>query len=219
MKHSTPVPTDEDFNYVHPTPEALLCPEDLPADKMYHIVMKEKLWKSWSGDTFGIAYHGDQQPFEVDVKGKSFSLRDKMFLHNKNGEVVAVMMKMFLKSWENSYKIYGFTPFTEGQEPSKNHTHDDKPLYEYALCKNKFFSVRKTMKTYDGVKYVMDGCGPIFDYRQMRIARDDKPAVHCKELNIGIFKGNQWEIKIGPGIDPALIVCFCAIMDEMNEDN
>jgi hypothetical protein len=39
-----------------------------------------------------------------------------------------------------------------------------------------------------------------------------------KEINLGIFTGNQWEIKIGPGIDPCIIIAFAAIMDEMNED-
>jgi hypothetical protein len=37
-----------------------------------------------------------------------------------------------------------------------------------------------------------------------------------------VWKG-RWvylrEIKISPGIDPALIVAFMAIMDEMNEKN
>jgi len=217
MKHSTPIPTDGDFNYEHPAPQNVLCPDSLPADKIYHIVMKEKLWRSWSGDSYGVAYLEGEKPFEVDVKGQSLSLRDKMMLRNQDGEVVAVMLHMFME-WENTYKIYGLKPYMEGQEPSKNRTHEDQPLYEWAKCKDKFMSVKKSMKTIDGVKYVMDGVGPIFGYRQMRIARDDVPAVHCKELNIGIFKGNQWEVRIGPGIDPALIVAFMAVMDEMNED-
>jgi len=74
------------------------------------------------------------------------------------------------------------------------------------------------MKIIDGVKYAMDGLGPIFDLHQVRITRTDVPAVHCKELNDGLCKGNQWEIRIGPSIDPTLIVAFMAVMDEMNED-
>lgn len=83
---------------------------------------------------------------------------------------------------------------------------------------DKFFSVRKAMKTVDGVEYVMDGVGNVFDYREMRITRDGTPCVHAIEKNLGIFTGNQWELKIGPGIDPCLIVAFMAIMDEMNEN-
>jgi len=57
MKHSSPVPTEEDFQYVHPAPAKLLH-EGLPAEKVYHLVMKEKLWTSWSGNSQGVTYSG-----------------------------------------------------------------------------------------------------------------------------------------------------------------
>mmetsp|Transcript_13030 Transcript_13030/g.28215 ORF Transcript_13030/g.28215 Transcript_13030/m.28215 type:complete len:233 (-) Transcript_13030:45-743(-) len=227
MKHSTPVPTDEDFNFVHAPPSKLLYPSLVPADKMYHLVMKEKLWRSWSGDSFGIRYldqdsgatDGSNKPFEVDIKGRAVSIRDRMVVQDSRTKApVAVILGMILK-FETQYKIYTFEPNFEGQEPSENLKHDDRDLYEWAKCKDKFFSVRKTMKTVDGVEYVMDGCGPIFTwYRQMVISRNGKPCMHCKEINLGIAQGNQWELRIGPGIDPVLMVAFVAVMDEMNED-
>jgi len=235
VTHSTPVPTDADFNVQHPAPKKLLYPAGLKADKFYHLIMKEKLWSSWSSDSHGVYYFGDgtgdeiieeearmkvsRKPFEVDVKGKSLSLRDRMVVRvAETKEPVAVMLKMFSK-WETTYKIYGFEPYLDNQAPSEKQTHDDKPLYEWAQCKDNFFSVRKTMKMIDGVKYVMDGVGKVFAAkRQMRIARDDVPCVHMVERNLGIFTGNQWDIKIGPGIDPCLIIAFAAVMDEMNED-
>ena len=55
----------------------------------------------------------------------------------------------------------------------------------------------------------MDGVGKVFSAkRQMRLSRNDKPCAHMIEKNLGIFKGNQWDIKIAPGIDPCLIVAF-----------
>jgi hypothetical protein len=219
INHSTPIPTDSDLNDVHPSPKKTLC-QDLPADKYYHLIMKEKLWKSWSQDSFGIYYAGDEKkPFEVDVKGKALSWRDRMVLRMPNTQTpVAVILKMHLK-WETTFKIYSFVPYEEGQLASENQDHEGHPLYEWAECKDKFFSVRKTMTMFDGVKYVMDGVGKVIaTHRQVRIARDDKPCVHMKEINLGIFTGNQWEIKIGPGIDPCIIIAFAAIMDEMNED-
>ena len=225
MNHSTPVPTEEDLNYVHPAPKKLLYPSMLPADKLYHLVMKEKLWTSWSGDSFGIIYFGEDfpdgshKPFEVDVKGKAVSLRDRMILQDSRTKApVAVILQMHLKA-ETTFKIYTFEPNFENQEPSENQKHDDRPLYEWAKCKDKFFSVRKTMKTADGVEYVMDGCGKVFaKHRQMVISRDGKPCMYARERTLGVFTGNQWEIQIGPGIDPALMVAFMAVMDEMNED-
>ena len=131
---------------------------------------------------------------------------------------VAVILGMYLK-WETTYKIYTFAPNVDGQLPSENQKHDSRDLYEYAECKDKFFSVRKTMKTIDGVEYVMDGVANVFaSHRQMRVTRNGKVAMHCIERTLGIFTGNQWELKIGPGIDPVLMIAFMAVMDEMNED-
>ena len=220
FKHSTPVPTDAELNFVHPSPAVLLHP-NVPADKFYNLVMKEKLWRSWSGDSFGVKYLQDDKevkPFEVDVKGVALTLRDKMILMDSQSKTpIAIMYKMFLK-WETTFKIYTFTANTPNQAPSKQ-KHEGRDLYEWAECKDKFFSVRKTMKTVDGVEYVMDGVGKVFAAkRQMRITRDGKPCMHALEKTLGIFTGNQWEIKIGPGIDPCLMIAFMAIMDEMNEE-
>lgn len=182
--------------------------------------MKEKLWTSWSSDTFGIKYFDDtEKPFEVDIKGKVMTVRDKMIItDSKSGTEVGVILAMFWK-WETTFKIYTFSPNLDNQVPSEKQKHEGKDLYELAECKDKFFSVRKTMKTVDGVEYVMDGVGhAIAKFRQMRITRDGKPCVHAIEKTLGIFTGNQWEIKIGPGIDPVLIVAFMAIMDEMSEN-
>mgnify|MGYP003564678062 CR=1 FL=1 len=99
-KHSTPVPTDEELNFVHPAPKVLLHPK-LTADKIYHLVMKEKLWRSWSGDSFGIQYYNDENnkgAFEVDVKGKSFTIRDRMIVQDIETKTpVAVLLKMHLR--------------------------------------------------------------------------------------------------------------------------
>ena len=222
FKHKTPIPTEADLNYVHtPAPTILLHP-NVAADKYYHLVMKEKLWKSWSGDSFGIKYLTDDgqegDPFQVDVKGVVMTVRDKMILQDsQTGTPVAIMYKMFLKL-QTTFKIYTFTANIPNQKPSKQ-KHDGRDLYEWAECKDKFFSVQKTMKTVDGVEYVMDGIGKVFAaHRQMRISRNGKPCMHAVEKTLGIFKGNQWELKIGPGIDPALMVAFMAVMDEMNEE-
>ena len=218
FKHSTPIPTDEELHQAHPVPSKLIHP-GVPADKFYHLIMKEKLWKSWSGDSFGIKYFDDtEKPFEVDIKGVALTLRDKMVIKDsKTDTEVAVILRMFLQ-WETTFKIYTFAPNFDNQTPSEKQKHDNKDLYELAECKDKFFSVRKTMTTADGVQYVMDGVGKVFAaHRQMRITRNDKPCMLAEEKTLGIFTGNQWEIKIAPGIDPVLMVTFMAVMDEMNE--
>lgn len=216
--HSTPIPTDADLNYFHPAPKNVLY-RKLQPDKYYHLILKEKLWKSWSGDSFGIYYAGEgKKPFEVDVKGQVMTLRDRMVLRVTATQTpIAVILRMFYK-WETTYKIYGFVPYEEGQLPSANQTHEGHSLYEWAECKDNFLSVRKTMTMFDGTRFVMDGVGKVVTlHREMRISRNGKPCVHMKERNLGIFTGNQWEIKIGPGIDPCMIIAFAVVIDEMNE--
>ena len=222
FKHSTPIPLKEDLEKVHPPPTRLLHPS-IAADRPYHLIMKEKLWRSWSGDSFGIKYlvDGNKEgpPFEVGIKGKTLDIRDRMVVQDDRGVAVAVILSMFLK-FETTFKIYTFTPNHQGQAPSKNQKHETKDLYEWATCKDKFMSVRKTLETIDGVKYVMDGVGSVFvGKRQMCISREGKPCMHAKEVIYGFLKGNQWELRIGHGIDPVLMVAYMAIMDEMNEEN
>jgi hypothetical protein len=60
------------------------------------------------------------------------------------------------------------------------------------------FSVRQTMETIDSVKYVMDALGNVMAmYRQMAISRNGIFCMLAKERTLGIFAGNQWELKPG----------------------
>ena len=221
--HSTPIPTNKDLQYVHDAPTVLIHPS-VPADKFYHLVLKEKLWRSWSGDSFGVSYFdkhndGSAKPFDVDIKGQAMSIRDRMIVQDSRTKApVAVILGMFLKM-EKTYKIYTFVPNVKGQAPSAQLTHSNRPLYEWATCKDKLMSIRKTMKTVDGAAYVMDGVGKVMTtHRQIAMSKNGRACMLASEKNIGIFKGNQWELKISPGIDPVLMVAFMAVMDEMNED-
>lgn len=225
--HSTPIPTDDDLKVTHPSPSRLLHP-GVPADRMYHLIMKEKLWRSWSGDSFGIKYLEtgvtgappvDGKPFEADVKGVALSIRDRMIVRDsKDGTPVAVIVGLFF-TWETTYKIYTFSQNVEGQAPSDTQKYNGRDLYEYAICRDKMLSVRKTMQMIDGVEYVMDGVGAVLAAkRQMVVSRNGKACMYAKARNLGIVMGSQWELKIAPGIDPVLMVAFMAVMDEMNEE-
>ena len=74
--HKTPIPTDEDLSHVHPSTTKLLCPDLLPADKMYNLVMKEKIWSSWSGDSHGIRYLDVSKDEGDDSQTKSEALKN-----------------------------------------------------------------------------------------------------------------------------------------------
>jgi len=208
-------------------PAAVLHP-GVPTDRFYHLVMKEKLWKSWSGDSFGIKYmtskdsHGrpiESGPFEADIKGAAMSFRDRMVVRDtQSGTPVAVILSMMF-SFERTFKIYTFCPNFDGQRPSQNQKHEGRALYEFAECKDKFMSIRTTLKTVIGDDYVTDAVGSTMSgTRELRVTRNGHVCAYMKTLNLGFMAGNKWELKIAPGIDPVLMVAFRAIMDEMNED-
>lgn len=108
--HSTPIPTNKDLQYVHAEPMVLLHPR-VPAGTFYHLVMKEKLWRTWSGDSFGVSYFdkhddGSAKPFGIDIKGQTMSIRDRMIVQDSRTKTaIAVILGMFLK-FERTYKIY-----------------------------------------------------------------------------------------------------------------
>jgi hypothetical protein len=44
-------------------------------------------------------------------------------------------------------------------------------------------------------------------------------ALQCNSINWAAdFEGKTWDIAIGPGVDPCLICCVIAVMDEMKEN-
>jgi uncharacterized protein YxjI len=239
--HNTPIRTNEDLQYVHDAPTVLIHPS-VPTDKFYHLVLKDKVWRSWSGD--GKYDDHSAKPFDIDIEGHASSIRDRMIIQDSNSLTkapVAVILAMSKKKrtrksypfslnllyaiWrllpkvKSKYKIYTFAPNVNGQAPSDKFNHSDRQLYEWATCKNKFMTVRTSMKTVDGAEYVMNGVGKfVTSHRQFVMSKNGMVCMHASKKNIGIFKGHQWELKISPGIDPVLMVAFMAIIDKMNDD-
>jgi len=238
--HSTPIPTDDELNLTHQQPSKLLHP-GVTADKSYHLLMKEKFWESLPGDSYGIRYFSFDadamwepvaeeselsptgihrrrgKPFEVEVKGKALSLSDRMVVTDTySGTPVAVIVRLHLRL-QSTFKIYTLTPNIDSQVPSKNHKYDGRDLYEFAVCKDKWHTVRRTLRTAVGDEYVTDHVGKALD-PEIRITRNGQVCSHMKLQNLGLVTGNQWDIKIAPGIDPVVMIAFRVIMDEMNED-
>lgn len=162
-----------------------------------------KLWRSWSGDSFGIR-DADGHPFEADVKGQAISLRDRMILRDQHGKEIGVMLKMFGRVLE-TFKIYGFEPYMPGQKPSKQCC-NGRRLYPWATVVNQAMSVRTRI-------------GSMLVPQQLRLTRNGKVRASAKQK--GFFQGitgSTRDLTIGPAIDPCLIVAFVAIVDEIREN-
>jgi hypothetical protein len=219
FQHSTPIPKVQDYDYVHQVTGPIFTDEVMPSSQprqVYRLRMREKMWTSWSGDSYGIRYT-DGTPFEVDIKGQVLTLRDRMVLIDSKGAVIGVMLRMFLRL-QQTFKIYGLRPFKEGQAPS-DQVHEGKALYAWAEVLEKFMSVQRIMTMADGTKYVADQVGSYLGPQHLRLTRNGKVCASAKQLNWAAdFGGTSWDITIGPGADPCLICCFIAVIDEMKEN-
>lgn len=219
FQHSTPIPTAKDYAYVHHVNGPLFTDEIVPSSQpgqVYRLKMKEKLWSSWSGDSYGIRY-SDGTPFEADIKGQMFTFRDRMVLRDSKGAVIGVMLKMFFR-WQETFKIYGFRPFVEGQAAS-DQRYNNRVLYPWAEIAEQFMSVQRVMTMADGTKYVADQVVGFLAPQNMRLTCSGNVCAGAKQSNWAAdFGGKSWEITVGPGIDPCLICCFIAVVDEMKEN-
>jgi len=217
-EHSVPVATADDFQYVHPMPAMLLDNTIYPGQapgQLYHLKMQRNLWRlPLSTDSFGVRYT-DGRPFEANVEGVTFSFRNKMILRNSRFEPIGVMIKQWGR-FEKTFKIFGFKPFYVGQPPSGEFHDDGRPLFTWAECVDKAFSVRYTMRTGDGATFVADRVGKVMGKMQMKLSRDGRAcAMIVHEPNFLSFRGPVWDLQIAPGIDPCMIICFTAIVDEI----
>mmetsp|Transcript_22725 Transcript_22725/g.63200 ORF Transcript_22725/g.63200 Transcript_22725/m.63200 type:complete len:246 (-) Transcript_22725:2352-3089(-) len=240
FQHSTPIPTEQELQREHPKPSLVICPQTVPSDhKTCHLVMMEHMWRTWLGEDHGIWFSNGNtaqeqgprtgRPFPLHIKGRHaivgpgewMMVRDK-----ESGQDVAMLSRVVgFGQTRATFQILVFQPCRPGQTPlPKPHT-DGRDLYEWGRChgRTSLTNARYTMRTADGVEYRADAVGKIVTWGcgglpQRRIARNGVPCALLQKNHPGrsYFTGNLWDIDIGPGIDPVLIVCFVAIMDEMD---
>lgn len=219
FQHSTPIPTAEDFAYVHRTAGPLFTDDIRPSSEprhVYRLRMHKKLWTSWSGNSFGIRYT-DGTPFEADIKGLTFTFRDRMVLRDAKGAVIGVMVQMPFRL-QQTFKIYGIRPFRKGQAPS-GQTYKNKALYPWAVISGEYMSVQRVMTMADGTTYVADQVGGFLGPQHMSLTCNGKVCASVKQTNWAAnVGGTLWDMTIGPGVDPCLICCFIAAVDEMKEN-
>ena len=186
-------------------------------DSPIRIVVREKLF-SWSGDDFRIKHHPDGRPLGngLKMKGKVFALRDQMALLDGNGNMVAVCLRKF-ELIGQTFKIYLPNPVLPRQQPSAQNYHG-RALYTYCEVKRIPFSTSQEV-VLEGMStptYVINRAGSFWPKK--RVVK--KKGVPAALMEGGTWEGNwnSYRITINPGIDPCLIVCICAICDEMDED-
>jgi len=221
-EHSTPMVTVQDFQYVHPQSLNFLDDTIRPAKdpgQAYHLTMNEKIWSRRAQDAVNVQYAVGGEPFEANLRreGGLFSGTKKMILQNKNGETIAIL----LRNWTvlpSKFIIYAFKPLYQGQVPSNHRSDDGRPIFAWAKVLRPPFSMQYIMKASDGTVFVADRVGRVCGPKQFKLKRNGKTCASM-QLDPGpnMFSKKVWDIKIAPGIDPSLILCFIAIIQAIIE--
>lgn len=212
------LPAEETFIVKHRPDSANIVDELVDEQSSLKLCVKEKLF-SWSGDTFKIK-KGDGSDF-LEVKGVVMSMRDRMVLRDLSGNPIAVCLRKML-SLEASFYIYTLKPRVNGQQVSSE-SEDGKPLYSWAKVNKDMMTLPQSYSIYmatghdefDNGSY--KGESPGIGSPKMSIKKGGQGACLVDRAVFQFDCMNCYALTVAPGIDPALMICFTAIRDELKE--
>ncbi|CAB9513274.1 expressed unknown protein [Seminavis robusta] len=206
---STIVPeaTDRDFDHVHRIPASVMVDSfkaGTQPGEVYELNMK-------TNPRGRITYANDATTFPLKIKGGS-----RMLLEDRETKKVHAFI---YRGDGNQYQIYSLKPCHEGQEHSTNRQNPGQQLYEWATIKQ----VKDKKQCYQMESRDYPKNPTVYTAQPTRSG--NSLLVECGRLTCGMIKRGRnedgsfsdpfWNIKIGPGIDPALFLCFVAIVDEL----
>ena len=158
-----------------------------------------------------------------DLVGKTSHARDKLVLRDRNGHTIGVILRRFVH-YDRRYDIYGVQPVSPFQQPAENQTtKTGEPLYLRArvignlkgkLSIDMFSSNNHFQTDVYRIHKLKTG---FLEGKTLYITKQEKMAALVKQ---GAFprgvQGPAWDGTIAPGIDPCLMLCLIAILDETN---
>ena len=182
------------------------------------LLVKEKLF-TWSGDSFKIR-HMDGRPLGngLGIRGKAFAVRDQMVLEDAHQAPVLVCLRKFQFAGQ-TFKIYTTAPNFPGQQPSTQRGPRGIPLYTFAAVE------RVPLDTVQNVLIeTAHGAKPMYSIHRVGSLFPKKRTVKLYGEDVALMEGGSWggnfnsyRLTVAGGIDACLMVCLCAICDEMDE--
>mmetsp|Transcript_43323 Transcript_43323/g.134774 ORF Transcript_43323/g.134774 Transcript_43323/m.134774 type:complete len:232 (-) Transcript_43323:123-818(-) len=178
------------------------------------LVVQEKFWGWTAFKVF------DQQGAQLLEVQKTVSLRCQLNIVDPKGRGVAVLMRKVL-SLRLTYLVYGFVPREPGQAPS-GEQFEGQDLYSWAMVEKPFECT--TRPSIVGSMATADGSWTAGSYRlkpvswfspKLQITKDDKGCCYVDRSLLQLDCANCYALKIAPGVDPGLMVCFVIIKDEL----
>ena len=149
------------------------------------------------------------------IQGKVWALRDQMVLKNGvTNEPVAVCLRKF-ELIGQTFKIYSVKPVYPGQKPSVQ-TYKHYKLYTFASVERVPLSTEQRVTLPRGGEYTVSRAGSWWP--KSRVVKNQGRVAAYMEGGTWEGNWNSYLITVNPGIDPCLIVCLCAVCDEMDGD-
>ena len=157
------------------------------------------------------------------VTGQMDVIGGRLYLRGSRNQLVAVVVRKF-----GGYLILGRTPMFPGQMPNRKYRVDDKYMYPWVTIRSvpkptsffvPFLSSTWMIQRHDihDLQYIATSCGPLFGSRMLRISErsSGKPISLIKQYFVNDDIHNcKWDLLVGPGICPCLMVCFVGILNK-----
>lgn len=168
-------------------------------------------------------------PIRIDITGTYSTNRMRTVLRDIDGNAVGVAIKMFSRRL-GSMKIYSFEPVCPGQQASQKQKHDGKRLYAYGevgftgKVEELFgkYSTEYRMKTNvtgtPEYRLVLtascDNLGGLHG-KKIELSKDGRACGSAVHANTALSWLGSYTVEILPGIDPAAIITFVAIVEAL----
>ena len=179
-----------------------------PATDPVVLIVKERLF---SGDSFHIKQYPSNEPFGngLYIEGKRISRRNEMALIDGTGNVVAVCIQKSEFQGKAFMMCIPANAFP-GQDPIE--LHHGVPLHTYCLVRQGIMGTEVYMAGKDAV--------PEYEIRRAGGFSNNKKLIVMKRGDYSpsaIMEGDR--LTINPGRDPCLMICICAVCDEIDAEH
>jgi len=206
-QHSTPAPTESDYGVDHPRPPTLLCKavKPVPPGSTFNFAIPMKCWS----DKAKIA-QTDLQLVPMDEVASDNGVG--LVLQDALSQSLAVMITDDPKKL--IIQICSYTKAFEGQKGIVEH--QGRMLYPWAVVQPIRNSNQYEMKAQDGTYFRTDLYGPVGSSRPVKVIVK-RDGLFCADVQEERGQLKQWKCKVGPGVDPALLLCFVACYDKLRQ--
>jgi hypothetical protein len=182
-------------------------------------------------DSFTVTTASDNKPFAGGVQVVGKRMTDTLFLEDGNGKELARIFKSGGKMGKSAtYEICGYKPFVEGQLSKQQQPgQDGRELFSWAkVSGDGFGSLKLHVQMYHGPEQYVETyfSEPNLPEGGYKALKGIYPPVIFKKTD-GTYvafvserkasnplAGLSWLAHIAPGMDPCLVICCIAILDE-----